>query len=74
MQRETLGKSGFEAAPQLHGRKARAFSNNSFLNIMEMTAAIQYNLTAAQLLGSQDYYKYLLGCLGKLGEVSKQPE
>ena len=70
---------------------------------MNMTAAIQYILTAAQLLGSQVYYKksgmtilgfagklfceneqadkmdyhmfrkkYLLGCLGKLGEVLKQ--
>ena len=71
---------------------------------MEMTAVIQYILTAAQSIGSQDYYKklqmkvlglacvlfyeneqaetimdyrtfrgkYLLGCLGKLGEVSKQ--
>ena len=68
-----------------------------------MTTAIQYILTAAQSLGSQDYYKksrmtilglagvlfseneqadkmdyrmfrrkYLLGCLGKLEEVSKQ--
>ena len=27
------------------------------MNTMEMTAAIQYILTAAQSLGSQDYYK-----------------
>ena len=70
---------------------------------MDMTAVIQYILTAAQSLGSQvcykmsrmtilkacwcilqkragidkvDYHmfrrKYLLGCLGKLGEVLKQ--
>ena len=93
MQRATLGKSGSEA-----------FSSNSLVNAMEMTAAIQYILTAAQSLGSQDYYeksrmtilglagvlfceneqsidkmdyrmfrrKYLLGCLGKLGQVLKQ--
>ena len=37
---------------------------------MEMTAAIQYSLTAAQLLGSQDYYKRsrmtILGLAGVL--------
>ena len=71
-----------------------------------MAAAVQYILTAAQSLGSQEYYKrsrmtkrglagvltiilrnragidkmdyrmfrskYLLGCLGKLGKVSKE--
>ena len=69
-------------------------------------AAIQYILTAAQSLGSQDYYKksrmtilglcwciilrkqagtdkmdhrmfqrkYLLGCLGKLGDVSEEQQ
>ena len=57
MQRATLGKSGSEAAPQLQGRIARAFSSNSLVNTMEMTAAIQYILTTAQWLGSQDYYK-----------------
>ena len=57
MQRATLGKSGFEAAPQLQGRIARAFSSNSLVNTMDMTAAIQYILTAAQSLGSQDYYE-----------------
>ena len=57
MQRATLGKSGSEAAPQLQGRIARAFSSNSLVNTMEMTAAIEYILTAAQSLGSQDYYK-----------------
>ena len=48
MQRATLGKSGCEAAPHLQGRTARAFSSNSLVNIMEMTAAFQYILTAAQ--------------------------
>ena len=57
MQRATLGNSGSEAASQLQGRMDRAFSSNSFLNTMEMTAAIQYILTAAQSLVSQDYYK-----------------
>ena len=56
MQRETLGKSGSEAASQLQGRIARAFSSNSVVNIMDMTAGIQYILTAAQSLGSQVYY------------------
>ena len=57
MQRATLSKGGSEAAPQLQGRIARAFSSNSLVNTMEMVAAIQCILTAAQLLGSQDYYK-----------------
>ena len=57
MQRSTLGKSGPEPAPQLQGRIARAFSSNSLVNTMEITAAIQYILAAAQSLGSQDYYK-----------------
>ena len=57
MQRETLGKSGSEAASQLQGRIARAFSSNSFVNTMDMTAAIKYILTAARSLGSQDYYR-----------------
>ena len=55
MQRATLGKSGSEAAPQLEGQIARAFSSNSLVNTMEMTAAIQYILAAAQSLGSQHY-------------------
>ena len=59
MQRATLGKSGSEAASQLQGRIARAFSSNSLVNTMDMTAAIQYILTAAQSLGSQVYYKSL---------------
>ena len=57
MQRATLGKSGSEAASQLQGRIARAFSSNSLVNTMDMTAAIQYILSAAQSLGSQVYYK-----------------
>ena len=57
MQWATLGKSGSEAASQLQGRTARAFSSNSLVNTMDMTDAIQYTLTAAQSLGSQVYYK-----------------
>ena len=57
MQRATLGKSGSEAASQLQGRIARALPSNSLVNTMDMTAAIQYILTAAQSLGSQVYYK-----------------
>ena len=57
MQPATLGKSGSEAASQLQGRIARAFSSNSLVNTMDMTAAIQYILTAAQSLASQVYYK-----------------
>ena len=57
MQRATLGKSGSEAASYLQGRIDRAFSSNSLVNTIEMKAAIQYILTAAQSLGSQDYYK-----------------
>ena len=70
MQRATLGKRGPEAASQLQGRIARAFSSNSFVNTMDMTAAIQYILTAAQSLGSQDYYRKsrmtILGLAGAL--------
>ena len=43
MQRVTLGKSGSEAASQLQGRIARAFSSNNFVNTMGMTAAIKYS-------------------------------
>ena len=70
MQRGTLGKSGSEAASQLQGRIARAFSSNSLVNTMDMTAAIQYILTAAQSLDSQVYYKRsrmtILGLTGVL--------
>ena len=59
MQQATLGTSGSEAAPQLQDRIARAFFSNSLVNTIEMRAAIQYILTAAQLLGSQDYHKVL---------------
>ena len=51
MQRTTLGKSGSEAASQLQGRITRAFSSNSLVNSMDITAAIQYILTSAQSLG-----------------------
>ena len=70
MQRATLGKSGSEADLQLQGRLASAYSSNSLVNTMEMMAAIQYILTAAQLLGFQDYYKVsrmtILGLAGVL--------
>ena len=69
MQRATLGKSDSEAASWLQGRIARAFSSNSLVNTMDMMATI-YILTAAQRLGSQDYYKKsqmtLLGLAGVL--------
>ena len=58
------------ALKQLKGRIARAFSSNSLVNTMEMTAAIKYILTAAQSLGSQDYYRKsrmtILGLAGVL--------
>ena len=57
MQRATLDKSCSEAASQLQVRIARAFSSNNLVNTMDMTAAIQYILTAAQSLCSQVYYK-----------------
>ena len=70
MQRATLGTSGSEAAPQLQGRMARAFSTNSLVNTMKLTAAIQYVLTGAQSLGSEDYYQKspmtILGLAGVL--------
>ena len=59
MQWATLGKSGSEAASQLLGRIARAFPSNSLVNTMDMTAAIQYILTATQSLGSQVYCRSL---------------
>ena len=70
MQRVSLSKSGSEAASQLQARIARAFSINSSVNTMDMTAAIQYILTAAQSLGCQVYYKKsrmtILGLAGVL--------
>ena len=73
MQRATLGKSDSEAAS---GRIARTFSSNSLVNTMDMTAAIQYILTAAQSLGSQVYYKKsrmtILGLAGVLFYENKQ--
>ena len=76
MQRATLRKSGSEAAPQLQGQIVRAFSGNSFVNTMDMTAAIEYILTAAQSLGSRDYYRKsrmtILGLAGVLFCENKQ--
>ena len=70
MQRATLGKSGSEAASQLQGRIARAFSSNNMVNTIDMTAAIQYILIAVQSLGSQIHYKKsrmtILGLAGVL--------
>ena len=59
MQQAILGNSGSEAALQLQGRIARAFSSNSLVNTMDMTVTTQYILTAAQSLVSQVYYKSL---------------
>ena len=76
MQRTTLGKSGSEAASKLQGLIARAFSSNSLVNTMDMTAAIEYILTAAQSLGYQVYYKKsrmtILALAGVLFCESKQ--
>ena len=75
MQRATLGESGSEAALQLQGRIARAYSSNSLVNTMDITAAIQYILTAAQSLGSQVYYKNsIMTILGLAGVLFCQNE
>ena len=70
MQRANLGKSGSEAASQLQGGIARTFSSNSLVNTMDMTADIQYILTAVQSIGSQICYKKsrmtILGLAGVL--------
>ena len=70
MEWATLGKSGSEATLQLQGRIARAFYSDSLVNTMDMTAAIQFILLAAQSLGSQVYYKKsrmtILGLAGVL--------
>ena len=64
----SLGKSGSVTASQLQGQIARAFSSNILVNTMDMTAAIQYILTAAQSLGSQVYYnKSRMTILGLAG-------
>ena len=71
-----FGKSGSEAASQFQGRIARAFSSSILVNTMDMTAAIQYTLTAAQSLGSQVYCKKsrrtILGLDGVLFCVNEQ--
>ena len=58
------------ALKQLCSYKARAFSSNSLVNTMDMTAAVQYIFPAVQLLGSQVYYKKsrmtILGLAGVL--------
>ena len=68
--RQLWSRAGSEAASQLQGRIARAISTNSLVNTMDMTAAIQYILIAAQSLGSQVYYKKsritILGLAGVL--------
>ena len=70
MQQATLGKSGSEAALQLQDQIARASSSNKLVNAMDMTAVIQYILTAAESLGFQVYYKKsrmtILGLAGVL--------
>ena len=70
MQRATLGKSSSEAASQLQGWIARAFSSNSLVNTKDMMTAIQCIFTAAQSSGSQVYYKKsrmtILGLAGLL--------
>ena len=51
------------------------FSSNSVVNTMDMTAAIQYILTAAQSLGSQVYYKKSrMTILGLAGVIFCQNE
>ena len=70
MQQATLGKNGSGAASQLQGWIARAFSSNSLMNTMDMTAAIQYILTAAQSLGSQVHYKKSRMTILGLADVS----
>ena len=76
MQRVTLGKSGSEAVSQLQGRIARASFSNSLVNTMDMTAAVEYILTAAQSLGSQDYCRKsrmtILGLVGVLFYENEQ--
>ena len=56
MKQATIGIRGSEAASQLQGRIAKAFSSKSLVNTIDMTAAIQYILTAAQSLNSRVYY------------------
>ena len=54
-QRATLGKSGSETASYLYDRIVRVFCFNSVVKTAEMTAVIQYILTSAQSLISQDH-------------------
>ena len=60
MQRATLGKSGSEAASYLQGRIDRAFIFRQQFGEYhgdDGCYSLYFNLTAAQSLGSQDYYK-----------------
>ena len=63
-------RAALKQVPSYKVAIARAFSSNSFVNTMDMTAAIEYILTAAQSLGSQDYYRNsrmtILGLAGVL--------
>ena len=76
MQRATLGKSGSKAALELQGQITRTLSSNSLVNNMNMTADIQYILTAAKSLGCRVYYKKsrmtTLGLAGVLFCKNKQ--
>ena len=51
MERATLGKCGSEAGSLLYGQTARVFSSYSLMKTMEITAVIQYILTAAESFG-----------------------
>ena len=57
---------------------SESISSNSLVNTMEMTVAIQYILTAAQSLGSQDCYKKsrltILGLADVLFCENEQPQ
>ena len=57
MQLATFCKTSTKTALQLQGRTSRAFSSNSLVKTIYITAVIQYILTATQFFGSQDYYK-----------------
>ena len=76
MQRATLGNSGSETASQLQGPTARSFSSNSLVKTMEITAVIQYILTATQSFGSQHYHERsrmtILGLAGVLFRENEQ--
>ena len=66
----------FAPPAQLQGRIARAFSSNSLVNTMDTWA--YWCIILPKRAGIEKIYhrmfrtKYLLGCLGKLREVSSQ--